>query len=155
MEDTVSLFWKMLTHTHTHTHNFMCSFRGFMHPSLRPSVFIRALIRHGFECDWKFFIIRWKIPIENLCNITQLLKPVLFPFLEDFAVDFPGVLTSQLDKMMFLSLNQWVLDRSLGRTWFSSYFHAHGCGISCTRKGQPDPSSLEESSSPSGSWGYC
>lgn len=58
MEDTVSLSWKTLTHTHTH--NFMYSFRGFMHPSLRPSVCIWALIRHGFECDWKFFYNQMK-----------------------------------------------------------------------------------------------
>lgn len=48
--------WKILflfsgKRLHTHMHNFMYNFRGFMYPSLRLSVCIWALIRHGFECD--------------------------------------------------------------------------------------------------------
>lgn len=82
--------------------------------------------------------------------MTQFPKPVPLPFPKDLAVEFPGVPSSQLNEKTVPALSQCVLDKSLCSTWFFSYFHAQGCGISHTRKDRPDSSSLEGLSSPGG-----
>ena len=128
-----------LTHTctHAHIHSFMYNCRDFIHPSLRPPVYLCALIRHEFEYDQKIFLCNQKnirllpsTPTPNSkCPAYQTysssISRGLLPWI---SLGCPALSSAENTAPQ---LGLCVSDKSLWKIWSFSYRHAHIHGPGC------------------------